>query len=64
MIPQSGSPNWLAEHGLKELERLFRVIIDQPSASILIADNERRYGDAGMPVQVPASCWEFRGSSS
>lgn len=30
---------WLAEHGPRELESLFRAIVYYPSAPILIADN-------------------------
>src|SRR5437588_12040553 len=45
-LPQS--TGWLAEHGPKELELLFRAIIYHPSAPILIADDERRYRDASF----------------
>ena len=38
--------NWLAEHGPKQLELLFRSIIYHPSAPILIADNDRHYREA------------------
>ena len=37
---------WLLKNGPKELELLFRAIVYQPSASILITDDERRYRDA------------------
>jgi PAS domain S-box-containing protein len=39
---------WLVENGPKELELLFRAIVFQPSAPILIADNERRYREASI----------------
>ena len=39
---------WLNEHGPKELESLFRAIIFQPSAPILIADNDRNYQEASV----------------
>jgi formate hydrogenlyase transcriptional activator len=42
-------PNpWLAENGPEELERLFQAIVFQPSAPILLTDNERRYKDASV----------------
>ncbi len=38
---------WLGvENGPKELEQLFRAIVFQPAAPILIADNDRNYRDA------------------
>ena len=43
-LPQAAS--WLTENGPKQLELLFRAIVHQPSASILIADDDRRYRDA------------------
>jgi formate hydrogenlyase transcriptional activator len=42
------SARWLAENGPKELESLFRAILFQPSASILLADNDRRYQEASV----------------
>src|SRR5580693_5248222 len=39
---------WLAENGPKELESLFRAIVFQPSAPILLADNDRRYREASV----------------
>jgi formate hydrogenlyase transcriptional activator len=42
----SQANGWLAEHGLRELELLFRAIVYHPSAPILIADNDRNYQDA------------------
>ena len=39
---------WLAEHGPKELELLFRAIVFHPSAPILLADDDRRYRDASI----------------
>jgi formate hydrogenlyase transcriptional activator len=44
--PQSA--RWLAENGPKELESLFRAIVFQPSASILLADDDRRYQEASV----------------
>ena len=38
--------SWLVENGPKELELLFRAIVYQPSAPILIADNDGNYRDA------------------
>jgi PAS domain S-box-containing protein len=45
-LPQSTA--WLAENGPKELELLFRAIVFQPSAPILLADNDRRYREASI----------------
>ena len=42
-LPQAA---WLVENGPKELELLFRAIVYQPSAPILIADNDGNYRDA------------------
>ncbi len=42
--PQSGE--WLVNHGLQQLELLFRAIVYQPAEPILIADNDRNYRDA------------------
>ncbi|HEY3827095.1 MAG TPA: sigma 54-interacting transcriptional regulator [Bryobacteraceae bacterium] len=42
--PQTTS--WLLRNGPKELELLFRAIVYQPSAPILIADDDRQYRDA------------------
>src|SRR5579864_5836336 len=43
---QSPANRWLVENGPKELELLFRAIVYQPAAPILIADNDRNYRDA------------------
>jgi PAS domain S-box-containing protein len=43
---QSSTVGWLVENGPKELEMLFRAIVYQPSAPILIADNDGNYRDA------------------
>ncbi len=43
---QPKSAGWLAENGPKELELLFRAIIYNPSAPILIADDDRKSRDA------------------
>ena len=40
--------DWLAENGPKELELLFRAIVFQPSAPLLLTDDERRYRDASV----------------
>jgi formate hydrogenlyase transcriptional activator len=48
MASQPQATGWLAEHGPQELELLFRAIIYQPSAPILIADDDRRYRDASF----------------
>jgi formate hydrogenlyase transcriptional activator len=42
---QPQSAPWLAEHGPKELELLFRAIVYHPSTPILIADDDRHYRD-------------------
>ena len=42
----SRDSKWLAENGPKELESLLRSVIYQPSATILIADDSRKYRDA------------------
>ena len=48
-LPSTPSPTqtspWLLKNGPGELELLFRAIIYQPSASIVITDDERRYRD-------------------
>ena len=43
MTPQAQKTSWLVENGPKELELLFRAIVFQPSASILITDNDHHY---------------------
>ncbi len=45
---QPTTGHWLTENGPKELESLFRAIVFQPSAPILIADNDRRYTEASV----------------
>src|SRR5208283_2796064 len=45
---QASASRWLAEHGPKELELLFRAIVFYPSAPILIADNDRHYREASV----------------
>jgi PAS domain S-box-containing protein len=39
---------WLAENGPKELESLFRAIVFQPSAPILLTDDDRRSREASV----------------
>jgi PAS domain-containing protein len=39
---------WLAQHGPKEIELLLRAVLFQPTASILLADDDRRYLDASF----------------
>ena len=39
---------WLVEHGPKELELLLRAVVFQPSAPILLADNDRHYREASV----------------
>src|ERR1019366_6911923 len=39
---------WLSENGPKELESLIRAIVFQPSAPILIADDDRNYVEASV----------------
>jgi formate hydrogenlyase transcriptional activator len=48
MPSQPKSTGWLAENGPKELELLFRSLVYRPSASILIADDDRRYREASV----------------
>src|SRR5581483_9301487 len=43
---ESRDSKWLSENGPKELESLLRSVIYQPSATILIADDNRQYRDA------------------
>jgi formate hydrogenlyase transcriptional activator len=43
---QLPASRWLSTNGPKELELLFRAIVYQPSAPILITDSDRRYKDA------------------
>jgi len=42
--PQSG--HWLLDAGLKQLELLFRAIVDQPAEPFVIADNDGTYRNA------------------
>jgi formate hydrogenlyase transcriptional activator len=44
--PKPQTSPWLLRNGPKELELLFRAIVFQPSAPILITDDDRRYRDA------------------
>jgi PAS domain S-box-containing protein len=44
----SQTNQWLAENGPKELESLFRAIVFQPLASILLTDDDRRYREASV----------------
>ena len=45
---QPQASGWLVENGPKELELLFRAIVFNPSAPILIADNDRHYREASV----------------
>ena len=47
-VSQPKANRWLAENGPEELESLFRTIVFQPSAPILIADDQRRYQEASI----------------
>jgi formate hydrogenlyase transcriptional activator len=46
----SQTKRWLAENGPKELESLFRAIVFQASASVLLTDDDRRYREASIGV--------------
>ena len=48
MASQAQVAGWLVENGPKELEHLFRAIVFQPSAPILLTDNDRRYQEASF----------------
>lgn len=48
MASQPHTALWLAEHGPKHLEALFRAIVFHPSAPILIADDERHSQEASV----------------
>jgi PAS domain S-box-containing protein len=48
MSSQPQTAGWLVEHGPKELELLLRAIVFQPSAPILVADDERCSRDASV----------------
>jgi hypothetical protein len=48
MAYQPQGDGWLAENGPKELELLFRAFVFHPSEPILLADNDRRYLEAGV----------------
>jgi PAS domain S-box-containing protein len=48
MASEPHATGWLAKNGPKELELLFRAIVFQPSAPILLADDERRYLEASV----------------
>ena len=45
---QRRAVKWLAENGPRELELLLRAIVFQPSAPILLADNDRHYREASV----------------
>jgi len=45
---QPESNRWLSENGPKELELLFRTIVFQPSAPILLTDNDRHHLEASV----------------
>src|SRR5438128_1843570 len=47
-ITPCAETRWLLENGPRELELLFRAIICRPSASILIADNDRNHQEASV----------------
>ena len=44
MLSQPESIDRLSETSPKDLELLFRALVYRPSASIFIADDDRRYG--------------------
>ena len=44
--PRSPANSWLAEHGPRELELLLRSVVFQPTAPVLIADDDGNYRDA------------------
>jgi hypothetical protein len=48
MASQPQANRWLAENGPKELDRLFRAIVFQPSTPILLADNDRHNVEASI----------------
>ncbi len=48
MASQAQAVEWLTENGPKELELLFRAIVFQPSASVLITDDDRHYREASV----------------
>ena len=43
---ESPATRWLAEHGPRELELLFRAIVYYPATPILITDDNRKYREA------------------
>jgi formate hydrogenlyase transcriptional activator len=45
---QTPAARWLAEHGPRELELLFRAIVYHPAVPILIADNDRNSLEASV----------------
>ncbi len=45
---RTASSRWLKEHGPEALEGLFRAVIFQPSAPILVTDDDRRYHEASV----------------
>jgi formate hydrogenlyase transcriptional activator len=48
MVSQPQADGWLGENGPQELERLFRAIIINPSASILLVNDDRHYLEASV----------------
>jgi formate hydrogenlyase transcriptional activator len=45
---QPKASRWLMEHGPRELELLLRAVVFQPSAPILITDDDRNYREASI----------------
>jgi formate hydrogenlyase transcriptional activator len=45
---QSRSAHWLVENGPRELERMFRTIVYNPSIPVLIADNDGKSHEASI----------------
>jgi formate hydrogenlyase transcriptional activator len=50
-LPPSPKTGWLAENGPKALEQLFRTIVYNPAAPILITDNDRNYREASVGAE-------------
>jgi PAS domain S-box-containing protein len=48
-VPAERKPiPWLANHGPKEIELLLRAVLFHPTASVLLADDDRRYLEASF----------------
>ena len=48
VVPDPSANTWLTENGPRELELLFRAIVFNPTAPILLTDDQRRSQEASV----------------